>query len=550
MTLSTPEKFFTAAESEYPDAPVWSGELYLEFHRGTYTSQSRTKRGNRRCEHLLREVELWATLASIRNGDDYPYDELDAAWRIVLLQQFHDILPGTSISWVHREAERNYASVASPLEGLISASLRSLAGSDGDLDHQVLFNAGPYRLHGVQAMAAAMGAVISAGSRAVAEMLPDAESRPEPVGFEECGGCIVLGNGRVRAVVDERGLLVSIRDLVADRELVPKTAAANLLMLFQDTPNQWDAWDIDDHYRNSVIELTEVDSMSVASDESGVTVRVARSFGRSSVVQSVSLAPGSSAIDIVTRVAWHETQKLLKLEFPLDVHADRTAAEIQFGHIFRPTHSNTSWDAARFETVGHRWVHVGETGYGVAIANDSTYGFDSRRTSNRSGGTTTTVRLSLLKAPLFPDPSSDQGEHEFRHSIRVGAQIADAIAEGYRLNLPLRSITGGCAVEPIISVDDPALVVEAVKMAEDRSGDVIVRLYEAFGSRVRSILTCGFEYETVVETDLLERVIAAEGTGESDPCLYTEEASQAPHVQALHIQARSFQIITLRFRRG
>jgi len=411
VRMTSPAEFFSTAEAEYPRPPVWSGELYLEFHRGTYTSQARTKRGNRRSEHLLREAELWAATAAVRAGLPYPADVLERCWHTVLLQQFHDILPGTSIAWVHQEAERNYARVAEELEGVIAASLSALAG---DGDGAVAVNAGPYPVDGVPALGG--GPVATPTGTVRVEDGPDAT---------------VLDNGVVRAVIDTRGLLTSVYDLAAERELVPPGAAANLLQLHRDTPTRWDAWDIDEHYRRHGRDLTDVAELAVV--ERGpqrAAVRVVRKAGASTITQVVSLDAGSAAIDVDTNVDWHERQKLLKLAFPVDVHAERATSEIQFGHLHRPIHTNTSWDAARFETVAHRWVHVGEPGYGVAVANDSTYGHDVTRSTREDGGTTTVVRLSLLRAPLFPDPTADQGEHRLRVSLRAGATIADAVAEG------------------------------------------------------------------------------------------------------------------------
>jgi alpha-mannosidase len=516
VRMTTPAEFFSTAEAEYPRPPVWSGELYLEFHRGTYTSQARTKRGNRRSEHLLREAELWAATAAVRASLTYPADVLERCWHTVLLQQFHDILPGTSIAWVHQEAERNYARVADELEGVIARSLAALAG---DEDGAVAVNAGPYPVDGVPALG---GGSISASTEAAR--------------VEENGDGTVLDNGVVRAVVDGRGLLTSVHDLAADRELVPPGAAANLLQLHRDTPTQWDAWDIDEHYRRHGRDLVDVAELAVV--ERGperAAVRIVRKAGASTITQVVSLDAGSASIDIDTHVDWHERQKLLKLAFPLDVHAERATSEIQFGHLHRPIHTNTSWDAARFETVAHRWVHVGEPGYGVAVANDSTYGHDVGRSTRPDGGTTTVVRLSLLRAPLFPDPTADQGEHRMRVSLRVGAAIADAVAEGYRLNLPLRTVRGGSAIAPLVSVDSPAVVVEAVKLAEDGSGDVIVRLYEAHGTRAAARITAGFEHSGVVETDLLERPLA-------EPVALSAEGTR--------LRLRPFRIVTLRYRRG
>ncbi|HEY5822303.1 MAG TPA: glycoside hydrolase family 38 C-terminal domain-containing protein [Propionibacteriaceae bacterium] len=514
VVLSSPRRFFTEAEADLPQPPVWSGELYLEFHRGTYTSQARTKQGNRRSEHLLREAELWATTAAVRMGTAYPVEALTKAWHTVLLQQFHDILPGSSIAWVHQEAERNYAEVAKVLGGLIDTSLRALAGS-GDLT--VAANAGPFATAGTPALGAA------------------ATEPPLVVTAQPSGAGFVLENESLRVTVDAQGLIRSLYDRAADRELVPAGEAGNLLQLHRDTPVQWDAWDLDQHYRRTRTDLTEVDS--IESTPEGL--RITRSFGRSHVVQTLTLDPTEPVLHLRLELDWHERRKLLKLAFPLDVHADRAASEIQFGHIHRPTHVNTSWDVARFETVAHRWVHVGEADYGVAVANDATYGHDINRSETAEGlAAGTTVRLSLLRAPTFPDPTADQGRHTLNVALRVGATIGDAVREGYRRNLPLRRIEGVAApIAPLFEVDQPAIVIEAVKLAEDGSGDVVVRAYESTGARVRGRIVARFETTSVVETDLLEREVPAAG-------LRSAEAGTA------RLELRPFQLVTLRFRRS
>ena len=526
VELSSPRRFFEAAEAEYPSPPVWSGELYLEFHRGTYTSQARTKQGNRRSEHLLREAELWATTAAVRTGADYPVDELRAAWHTVLLQQFHDVLPGTSIAWVHQEAERNYARIAAVLEGIVEGAVRALAGSG---DGSVRVNAGPFAIDGVPALG---GAPVAAAAAAASTIVRD-------------GDDIVLDNAVVRVVVDADGLIRSIVDLRVGREVVPVGEAANLLQLHRDTPNKWDAWDIDDHYRSNVQNLTAADSVEiVAADGAGSEphVSIRRSFGSSTVEQRLSLAADSPRIDIATTIDWHEKQKLLKLAFPLDLHADRAASEIQFGHVYRATHANTSWDAARFETSAHRWVHVGERDFGVVISNDATYGHDIGRTATQSPdgraqrAGATTVRLSLLRAPTFPDPAADQGMHTLNVSVGVGADILDAVEAGYRRNLPVRTFDAveKTELEPLFAVSNPAIVIEAVKLAQDGSGDVIVRLYESTGSRSHGTVAAAFESVSIAETDLLERSITAEG-------LVAVEGTAAA------LELRPFQLVTLRF---
>jgi alpha-mannosidase len=517
VAWETPRAFFEKAEAEYPQAPVWVGELYLELHRATLTSQAKTKQGNRRSEHLLREAELWAATAAVRTGFPYPYEELDRIWKTVLLHQFHDILPGSSIAWVHREARATYERIAGELDEIIGAAQRALAGEG---EAELVFNAAPHERAGVGAGAAAVPARTG-------------HTRLAP---RESGG-FVLDNGLLRIVIDPRGLVVSAYDITADRETVAPGTAANLLQVHPDFPNMWDAWDVDAFYRNTVTDLTDADEVSAGED--GISVRIRRSFGDSRVTQVLSLPPGERRLLVDTEVDWHETEKFLKLAFPLDLHAERYASETQFGHVFRPTHTNTSWEAAKFEACNHRFVHLQEPGWGVAVVNDSTYGHDVTRTVRTDGdrGTTTTVRVSLLRAPRFPDPETDQGVHRFRHALVPGASIADAVREGWRINLPERRLTGAHEVAPLVTVDNDAVVLTAVKLADDGSGDVVVRFHEAHGGRARATLTAGFQVADVTVTDLLERPLSEAPAPERDGDRVT-------------VRLRPFELATLRLRRG
>ncbi|MDQ0892662.1 alpha-mannosidase [Agromyces ramosus] len=523
VTIASPLAFFEEAERDYPNPPVWSGELYLEFHRGTYTSQARTKAGNRRSEHLLREAELWAATATVRTGAEYPHARLAELWQSVLLLQFHDILPGTSIAWVHRSAEEKYGQIAAELEDIIADAIAALgAGADahGGDGAAVAFNASPFPVSGVAAMSA--GPVDTAPT----------------VRAERDGDGFVLENDRLRVSIDAHGLITSLVEVTTGRDAVPAGQPGNLLQLFRDTPTQWDAWDIDQHYQRSGTDLRDAESVQLVTDAPGrASVRVERRFGDSAVSQLITLAGDAAALEIETTVDWHEKQKLLKLAFPLDVHADRAASEVQFGHVHRPTHVNTSWDAARFETCAHRWVHVAEPGFGVTVANDSTYGHDITRTSGPAGGTTTLVRQSLLRAPLFPDPVSDQGRHRLRTSIAIGTDVLDAAQEGYRLNLPLRSVDAASIVAPLVRSDSPSIVVESVKLADDRSGDLVVRLYEARGARASGTVSVDCRVSGIVETDLLERPAR-------DPASLVEAQGGTAE-----LRLRPFQLVTLRFSR-
>jgi alpha-mannosidase len=316
----------------------------------------------------------------------------------------------------------------------------------------------------------------------------------------------------------------SILDKRHDREVLPPGGAANLLELHPDHPSRWDAWDLDEHYRHRVTPLTATDEVRITDEALVVT----RSFGRSRVEQRISLTGGTVEID--TQVDWLESEKVLKLAVDCDVHTDHAAYETQFGHVVRPTHENTSWDAARFEVCAHRWVLVAEEGYGVALANRTTYGHDVTRHPRPGGGTYSRLRASLLRAPRFPDPETDRGRHSFRHVIVAGADVASAARAGYALHLPVRRRTGR-PVEALVTVEGGAAYVEAVKLAEDRSGDVVVRLYEPLGARTRVRVTPSFETSGAEVVDLLERPL------ESDAWDGTE------------LTLRPFQIVTLRWRR-
>jgi alpha-mannosidase len=528
--IEKPADFFAKAQADYPDPPVWVGELYLELHRGTYTSQARTKQGNRRSEHLLHEAELWAATAAVQAGCSYPYELLDRLWKTVLLHQFHDILPGSSIAWVHREARATYAAVAADLEEIITGAQRALAGHPASTapDDGIIFNGAPFERDGIPAMAA---------GRPAAPTAVEAGHLP--------GGGYLLDNGLLRVVIDERGLVTSVTGLAAGREALAPDSSANLLQLHPDLPVNWDAWDVDRFYRNTVTDLADVAELELVKTDdpaadTAATVRVARAFGASRVTQLITLRAGAKRLDFETEVDWHEREKFLKVAFPVDVRADRSAAETQFGHVFRPTHCNTSWEAAKFEICAHRFLHVGEAGWGAALVNDSTYGHDVTSGVRADGGTTTTVRLSLLRAPRFPDPETDQGVHTFRYSFVPGAGIADAVREGHLINLPARHVTGAAvtSVQPMLTTSGQAVVAEAVKLADDRSGDVVVRLYESQGGRASTRLTAGFPVAHAVETDLLERPLPGAA------------ALPVTGGGTVELSFRPFEIRTLRLTRG
>ncbi|MEV7799886.1 glycoside hydrolase family 38 C-terminal domain-containing protein [Microbacterium foliorum] len=478
-----PDTFFDAARAELPNPAVWVGELYLELHRGTLTSQHATKALHRWAEHALIEAELWAATDAVRTGAAYPQAEFDRLWETVLLHEFHDILPGTSIAWVHREAVEVLTNVLSDAEDISVTARRSLAGEG---DRELLF----------------VPTSVGSGGRSLGAGFVEAPAPASVMLSGEDGGWR-LENELVSVLISAEGLIVSAIDKTSGREAVAEGRAANLFQLHQDFPNMWDAWDIDKYYRNSVDDLTAVDSISASVVDGTASVVVTRSFSESTIEQTITLAPGQRTVLLRNDIDWHETEKLLKLAFPLDIQATHTEAETQFGYQSRVTHTNTSWEAAKFETSMHRFVLVREQDFGVALVNDSIYGYDTSREVS-DDAVTTTVRLSLLRAPRFPDPDTDHGHHQIEIGFVVGADAAIATAEGIRLNSLPTLVRGAREVAPLVTVEGEGIVVSGVKLADDGSGDVIVRLYEALGRRAVGSLAADFEHSEIREVSLIE----------------------------------------------
>lgn len=480
-----PNDFFDRAKAELPHPPVWVGELYLELHRATLTSQHQTKQGNRRTEQLLVEAELWAATATAYTGAEYPYEQLDELWETVLLHQFHDILPGTSIAWVHREVVARYAQVIEQAEQLILQAQQRLAGTGST---PITFN----------------GAAFTRNDLVFGEAKALESDTAAAVQATAVDGGYVLDNGIIRVAINAQGLITSAVDLATGRDGIAPGQEANLLQLHQDFPNMWDAWDVDKYYRNQVTDLRDLDSMELASSEdSGAVITIKRSFSKSTVVQEVSLAPGERTVQISQSTDWHEAEKFLKVAFPLDVRAEQIIAETQFGYHKRVTHVNTSWEAAKFETSMHRFALAEEPGFGVGLVNDSIYGFDVTRDA-KDAQVTTTMRLSLLRAPRFPDPQTDQGMQTHRYGLVVGADVATVTREGALLNSAERTILGAEPVAPLVRVAGEGLVVSSVKLAADRSGDLVVRVYESLGRRANGTLQLNLPLASATTASLLE----------------------------------------------
>jgi alpha-mannosidase len=447
VRTGTSDEFFSTLEGETTQRPTIVGELYFEYHRGTYTSQAFVKRGNRVCEQLLHDAELLGVLRG-----DYPRAELDRLWKLLLLQQFHDILPGSSIGLVYEDARRDFNELESALEQLIGA------GST------------PVNTVGVSRCEV----VDTGGGLAVVEAPPYGEGALVEASDTVRVSDLVLENGHIRAELAADGTVVSVIEKASGRETL--AAPGNRLEVYEDRPTRFDAWDIDPPHLETRRDCGPADSCTVlARGPLRADVEFVRRIGeRSSLRQIVRLDAGSRALEFHTHVDWHEEHVLLKVCFPLEVRSPFATYETAFGYAERPTHFSTSFDRARYEVPGHRFADLSEHGFGAALLTDSKYGYSCL------GGD---LRITLLRSPKSPDPNADMGSHTFAYALlphQGGWRESGVLAEAIRFNAPIRWTHS--AGPSFAAVDDPNLILDTVKLA-DRSDDLLLRLYEAHGAR-------------------------------------------------------------------
>ncbi|GAB5446302.1 alpha-mannosidase [Gymnodinialimonas sp.] len=515
VRMATVRDYFETLEADAPDLPVWRGEFYLEGHRGVLTSQGWIKRANRKAEVLLHDTELAMALAMAEGQGP---SDLTAAWQRLCMTQFHDILTGTSITEVFDDARRDFAFIEAEAEAALTRAAKVLAPEGADwlvLDGAPLSGARLVSLpEGVGAVAehgAPLAAQPVAGGTLV-ELPPGAPlavrglaaaegsaTVDDPVSARRRGADTVLENALLRVVIGANGMLSEIHDKRADRAVLAPGTLGNRLELFEDRPVSWDAWDIDIFFEDRgelVGGLTRIDI--VEDGPLRATVEIERAFRKSSIVQRISLTRGSARLDFDTDVDWHETHLLLKVAFPVDIRASRANFEIQWGQIDRPTHRNTSWDAAQFEVPAQKWADLSEGDYGVALLNDCKYGYDVRGN---------VLRLSLIKSATMPDRVADQGAHRFTYALlpHLGDTRVDVRAEAYALNYPPRVFKGGGAAScgPLAVIESPRTVIETVKPAEDGDG-VILRLFEAHNTRGKIRVALDARVARVDRVGLLE----------------------------------------------
>lgn len=536
-----PVDFFKRMEQRAKPLLKWSGELYFELHRGTYTTHAQVKRGNRRCELLLREVELWAAAGPL---EEYPHQDLERLWRLVLLNQFHDVLPGSSITDVYTDCHQHHEQVLREAHALLLTAManfeqahapsKKAKGDDGvpARGHRV-YNSLPWErvevvtlpdnsveLAHVPAMAA--GLVSAADTRALLRATPS-QNR-----IHKRDHSVVLENSHLVATFDTRtGRLTSLLHKATQREAIQ--GEANAFVIFDDVNLFWDAWDTEVFHLEKKKGAGSAVSVSVVQDtplRSAIKITMTLS-PRSTLDQVVSLDHLSPRLDFATHVVWNENRRFLKVEFATAVRSPYGQAtfETQFGHLQRPTHRNTSWDVARFEVCGHKWADISSYGFGVALLNDCKYGYAVEDN---------VIRLSLIRSPkgmvfvsvsfaspltscctqqTAPDPECDIGEHTFIYSLMPHAgslQEGGVIQQGYNLNVPLivsPTTHATSSVPSLFTVEQQPhnqVILETVKRAEDDHNAVVLRLYESFGGTQRFLLRSQRAFTKVQVVNVLE----------------------------------------------
>lgn len=487
------EKDFYKNTTEEYSRPRWVGEMYLEMHRGTYTSIAKNKKNNRKSELLLQQAESVAVTDMLLCDGNYPQDILLKHQTTVLLNQFHDIIPGSSIKPVYDVTDREYAEVLKGGRQIIDNSINAIKSAINTNGGIFVYNPTPFTVSDY---------VTVDGKEYYAEDIPAhgwrvIDDKPCKNGVDV--GLKYIENDCIKVEFDEDYHIVSVYDKECGRQVLTEGAKANRLEVFEDYPREYDAWEITDYYKQKMWVADDVSDVQII--KNGLLIK--RKYGKSEIVQKILLTPKSKRVDFVTTVDWHEDHVLLKAAFPVDIHNTYATYDIQFGNLQRPTHSNTSWDKAKFEVCAHKWADLSEDGYGVSILNDCKYGYSIEGN---------VMKISLLKCATYPNPEADRGLHEFTYSLYPHSEdfkTGGTIEQGYILNMPLEAsrISSCCGslddCYSLVCCDKANVVVETVKKAEE-DNCVVVRMYDAFNKKTNATITTGFDFKEVYVCDMLE----------------------------------------------
>ncbi|MGG3453337.1 alpha-mannosidase [Paenibacillus rhizolycopersici] len=558
VTTGRADEFFAKLQETVRAADryvhTWDGELYLEYHRGTYTSQAYNKKMNRKLELLSRDTEWLLSLqALLAEGDweAYPKAKLDESWKTILRNQFHDIIPGSSIPEVYRDSKLEYAQAESLLESCREQAIQALTNDAGD--SYTVWNPSSWPFTGLVALEGqAEGAkwvqaggvelksefdgktvwvqvenvpplgfvTIERSKDEQVDLTPDEPFKTRPNGIE---------TPMYNIEWNDCGQLISIFDREAGREVLAPGERGNVLQVFEDKPKMFEAWDIDVFYQEKQREVEQLQDCKVVTGSLRAVVSFTWTYMNSTIRQEMILYGNNRRIDFQTQVDWQERQQLLKVAFPVDVRATEATYDIQFGNVKRPTHWNTSWDLARFETVGHQWVDLSEHGYGVSLLNDCKYGHDIKDH---------VIRLSLLKSATYPDPQADRGEHEFTYALYPHEghwSEGGTVQAATLLNQPVYATMGqarSSSFSLLQTSGSADVVIDAVKKAEDGDG-LIVRLHEYKGGRGRVRFHFGMPVISWQETDMMERPL-----GESSSAAELELSMSPYEIKTIRLQLK------------
>lgn len=475
--------------------PKWVGELYLEFHRGTYTSMAKVKRANRKAELGLSKTEA-LSFTDLYFGGDYDAEGIYDKWNKVLHNQFHDIIPGSSIKEVYDGTDKDYAEIEEYINTVSTEKLEKIANSVSE-EGLLIYNPSGFPRRGEVKLG---GKTVELSESIPAfgwKVVKDVKSESE-VEIKD----LTAENRYYRITLDEAGRIISLYDKTAGRQVIKAGEKANELQAFEDYPRQYDNWEMTDYYKEKMYVLDTPADIIPITDGTRKGFKISRKYMDSTISQNLWLYSDCPRIDFETDIDWHQHHQILKTAFPLDVHTNTATYDIQFGHTQRPTHANTSWDKAKFETCGHKWVDMSENGYGVALLNDCKYGHSAEGS---------TLKLTILKCGTYPNPEADQGRHICTYSLLPHTgdfRTSGVINEAYALNQPLTAIESkGSGSLPetfsLVSCDKENIIIETVKKAE-ADDSMIVRMYEAFDSRGEVTITVADGFKTAYLCNLLE----------------------------------------------
>lgn len=516
--MESPVKFFERLEEENSVKEVYRGELYLPWHRGTYTSQARIKKENRLMERKLREAEMLNAIACIVKSGENKREELEALWKVLLFNQFHDIIPGTSITRVYEDALAQLKEAGESTLCLYEEAKRKLTGPNAD--GLLVFNSLSWEREELVEIPVEEGEeLISCGRLPVSQRMGD--QLLIPVKVPSCGyaqieensgailedtcriyeenGFFILENQLLRVTIDDIGQVRSVLERDSKTEFVD--GIANEFLLYQDINVDYDAWEISSFYKDVPVKLSQDAVITI--EETGplkVVLLVKRQIHKSAMTQRISLSYHSRRIDFATEIDWQETHKLLKTSFPVTIRAEEALEEIQFGYVKRPTHRSRRYDADRYEVCNNRYTAMTEPGRTAAVLNDSKYGISTDGNA---------MELTLLKAPVWPDMYADKGMQEFTYSFYVkSSDFADSgvVREGMQLNSPLKFWGKGAGRKEYFSISSDNVILETVKMAEDGENHLILRFYEAFGRHTSCSIKAGFKISKLWETTMEETI--------------------------------------------